>query len=226
VSPVRVAALTVALGLAAPPAAAGPLSALAKLAKAGSSGAKAAKAAKAAKLVGTAGAAVAAERAGLVFANVGDDVGRAAAYVGRDAAGEFRLIVRGGSGDITTTNVRAVVAELPHERVDLYIDLSAARHPEALPRSTEARLYVLDVEARPHRARIQEAENGKLEALVDVGDGAMDMASWVAEQLADEPEDPEPPLSWMIGGVAVGGVGVAGWFWLRRRRQRQAALKS
>jgi hypothetical protein len=210
---------------ARPALATGPLSFLAKAAKLGSKAGKASKiasGAKAAKLVGATGAALAAERAAMLFTRSGDDIGRGAAYVARESGGDFLVVVKNGPQDIKTAHPSQALAELPHENVDVYVDLSAAQHPTSLPEpSGTGRLYVLDAEAKPHPLRVAQKPDGVSEYVVDYGGDAIDLASFVADQISDESESDEPPLAFMLIAPTLVGACWIGWFWLKRRKRQR-----
>lgn len=241
------AALAVAASIAvASPAEASPFAILRAASKAGQvakgagavgKGAKAAgavgKAASGGAKIGAAGKALlaggsvlAAERAGLVFAGVGDDAARAAAYVAREPDGLLRTVVRGGgqstgTADDAARSIGSLAAEQGRAGVDVYVDLSAARVPGTIPPPAPGqRLYVLDAEAKPHLVTSTKSEGGAWEHVVDVGGTSLDIADFAAMELEGDESDAPPAWFFGLSGftvLAVGGV------MLHRRRKRTRA---
>lgn len=210
----------------APDAHASILSAIAKAAKAAGAASKAGKAARGVKVAKTGlvagGATVAAERAGLLFKLVPDEVGSVAVYVGREPSGAYRVVSR--SGQQATHGADELAGALSSAsgdgsaRLTVYVDATAALEPAALPKLGERqRLFVLDGEARPHRVRVEADGDGVVRHLVDVGDTTLDLADFAAAVVGDDDDPPSPVIWAMTGGVAL-ATGI--WLWLRRRRRQ------
>lgn len=222
------AALSAAL-LVSLPAHAGPLSLLSKAGKLASGSGKAAKAAAGASKAKTAmlagGGVIAAERAGLLFKAIPDDVARTAVYVAGEPDGAYRLVTRAGEqATHAPAELGVAVERLGTEAkpgVDLYLDLTAARTPAGLP-APEAgrRWFVLDASGKPHPVRTETKADGTLQHFVDAGDVSLDLADFAALELEEDAEDGPP--AW---GYALAGVFVAGWgavVVIRRRRRAKA----
>mgnify|MGYP000895633060 FL=1 len=238
------AALAVAASIAvASPVKASPFAILRAASKAGQvakgagavgKGAKAAgavgKAASGTAKIGAAGKALlaggsvlAAERAGLVFAGLGDDAARAAAYVAREPDGLLRTVVRGGGqstlpADDAARSLSTLAAEQGRVGVDVYVDLSAARVPGTIPPPAPGqRLYVLDAEAKPHLVKSTKSETGAWEHAVDAGGTSLDIADFAAMELEGDESDAPPAWFFGLSGFAVLAVGGV---MLHRRRKR------
>jgi hypothetical protein len=206
---------------------AGPLSLLSKAAKVASGSGKAAKTAagasklKAAMLAG--GAVTAAERSGLLFKAIPDDATRVAAYVASEPDGAFRIVTRAGEqathppGEVGLAVQRLGTEAKP---VDLYLDLTAARSPGALPPPEAGRRwFVLDAHGKPHPVRTEASGDGTLQHTVDAGDVSLDLADFAAFELDREDDDEPPPWFFGLAGVVVvGGV----WMVIRRRRRAKS----
>lgn len=214
----------------APPTEAAIIGAIAKAAKAAAAAGKAGKAAKGASAVGkmstaskgallAGGAAVAAERAGLVFKAIPTEAGHAAAYVAREADGPFRVVSRAGEqalhapDDLGAAVTRFASPETP--RVDVYLELSAAREPKLLPTPGEGqRLFVLDAEGAPHAVRVEKRAGEALEYVVDVGEAGVDLASFAEAELGEDDSFP-----WWLA-LSSGVLAVLALLYLRDRKRR------
>jgi hypothetical protein len=238
------ASLAVAASLGtASPASANPFSILRAASKAGQVAKGAGAVGKASKAAGAAGKAatvtklsaagkaivaggsvVAAERAGLLFAGLGDDGARLATYVAREPDGLLRTVVAGGEQatltvDDAARSISAMAAERGAAGADVYVDLSAARVPGAIPPPQPGqRLYVLDAEAKPHRLTSTKTEQG-YEYEVELDDGVLDVADFAASQLEDDGEGESDMPPWFPASVL--GVGAIGYA-IHRRKRRQA----
>lgn len=217
-----VAALSFAL--AATSSHAGVLSLLSKAGRAGklaSGGSKLARAAKLAR-VGRAAAGVtalvAAERAGVAFARVGDDVARGAAYVARGASGEVVLVTKAGQSTHTAQTLGPALAELGEGRtVTVLLDAKALPPGDALAAIPPTANVGLVDELGTTAVRRSEA-GGSRSLLVDTAEGAVDLAdlaSLGAESSDDDGEDRAPLV---ITLLIVGGV-LLGWRLLRGARE-------
>jgi MYXO-CTERM domain-containing protein len=170
------------------------------------------------------GSVLAAERAGLVFAGLGDDAARAAAYVAREPDGLLRTVVRGGgqstlSADDAARSIGSLAAERGRVGIDVYVDLSAARVPGSIPSPGPGqRLYVLDAEAKAHLVTSTKSESGAWEHVVDVGGTSLDIADFAAMELEDDGDDDAPP-PWFFGLSGFAALAVGGAFVHRRRKR-------
>ena len=206
--------------LLAAPAHAG-FGSLLKLGKLGSSAGKAGKVAKTASVVtktarvgrGVAmvSGAVAAERAGLVFAGLGDDAARSAGYLARTAENEFVLVTRAGQSPVAASEVGTTVQQLSREgSATVYLDRSAAASEEvlaALPVDAELRL----AEGGTSLPVRRQASGDGVDFVVDAASNAVDLQDYLA---GDDEEDADGPPYLVLGLV---GVGLFGWWALRRQ---------
>lgn len=164
---------------------------LGKLAsKAGKVG-KAAKSAKAAKLAaGAGGAALVAERSGLIFKALPDEVGRVGVFVTGGGDDGLRVIQRTGTETmVAPETLGATVDELGAAgQVDLVVDLGTALRPGVVDDVGDARLFVADADGGLHSLR--RGEDGR-KLLVDAAEGAMDLGQFALENLTASgvPED-------------------------------------
>lgn len=195
---------------------------LLKLGKLGSSAGKAGKVAKTAGVVtktarvgrGVAmvSGAVAAERAGLVFAGLGDDAARSAGYLARTAENEFVLVTRAGQSPVAAAEVGGSVQQLAREgSATVYLDKSAAVSEDvlaALPADAELRL----VEGGASLPVRRQSSSDGVDFVVDVASNAVDLQDYLGGD-GDEEDDDGPP--YLVLGLV--GVGLFGWWALRRQ---------
>lgn len=195
---------------------------LLKLGKVGSSAGKAGRVAKTASVVtktarvgrGVAmvSGAVAAERAGLVFAGLGDDAARSAGYLARTADSEFVLVTRAGQRPVAASEVGSTVQQLSREgSATVYLDRSAASSEEvlaALPADAELRL----AEGGTSLPVRRQASGEGTDFVVDVASNAVDLQDYLG---GDGEEDDADGPPYLVLGLA--GVGLLGWWALRRQ---------
>lgn len=194
------------------PAFAGAGSLLGKLGKFGSkTGKVVGKGARVGRGVAAVSGVVAAERAGLVFAHLGDDAARSAGYLARTPEGELLLVTRAGQSKPGTSGLGGAVDALASEGgvATVYVDSSAALTDDALRALPEDASLRLLHEGREYSMR-REAVGDAVEFVVDTASGAIDVHDFVsggAEEVDDETD----------GGVTVLTVvlvlGVLAVFW-------------
>lgn len=203
------------VGLAPAPAHAwlgviGKLGKLGKVGKAAGTAAKVGKVAKVAKVGSVAAAgmtsAVAAERAGVLLAGLGDDAARSAAFVARSAEGEVLWATRAaGTEKLASGSVGEAVGALGRagERPKVFLDPSMADAAPALAKEHPAvELVLADGEkALPLRQK-PGGEVGDL--VVDTGEKLVDLADYVGTA---EPAEEGEVEGWQIGlGACVAAV--------------------
>ena len=131
---------------------------------------------------------VAAERAGVVFAHLGDDAARSAGYLARTSEGELLLVTRAGQSSPGTAGLGGAVEQLATngQAATVYVDSSAALTDDALralPEDTSLRLMHEGGEYSLRRQHVGDA----VEFVVDTASGAIDVHDFVAgaEELDD-----------------------------------------